>query len=570
MHRRSRFPVDPNLAGLFASRGKIYAHRYLQTNNPFDLDDATTAMREAFALARETRPVLLGPALGNLAALLLEQFKSTGKDAMLNEALQFARWALDCFSHRGPDRALAFVTLGTILANRYDCSKKSQDLEEAIASLQAAAQLRGPSGDAALSAVISNNLVCFMERRYNFTGRREHLHDAIDSALQATKIELPNDPSLEAGMYLNLASLLTRRFEATGRLDSLPDALFELRIATKLSPESRGLDAILGHLSGLAEEQHTLRAQPMDEKIEVSHSSLRHARPLTLLFILFMLLSHSVAHLLAFCLLIVFLGGIILDWGVQAYNGTTSNDWPRNLLQSTPNWIQEILSSYDHPTFALRLCSTPWIDSRSEEEPHRSEKWRMPMPTLTTSFEPNRDEERKTKAMLQSLACSRDRVEANLDSIYPGFNKVSHTRPFRSSPPLQSLSRAAGYYEDRLDIQKQISCDEFPDSGFWSDDFCDSPSGSERSGISLDTPEERKDSPCANDPNECVPNLVTETRETEQTIPDTIKVSRSCSSRQSATEVAILEFLENDDAIPTSPKNCKSQCVIPLESRLFS
>lgn len=566
MHKEPRIPADPYLAGLFASRGKIHAHRYFQTKDSSDLQDAISAMRVAVILYKETRSVMLGPALGNLAALLLEQFKSTQRDFVLNEALQFARWALECLPKRDPDMAPVFVTLGTILSDRYDRSKRNQDLEEAIASLQIAAQLRGPSDDGALSAVISNNVVCVMEKRYDSTGRRQDLSDTINAALQATKIELPNNPSLVVGMYSNLASLLTRRFEATGKLDGLTDALFELRIATKVAQESISLDSILGHLSGLVKEQHALRAQPMDEKIEMFH--LRHSTSLILLFILFMFLSLSVAHSLAFCLLIAFLGGIILDWVFQICNGTTSNDWPRELLRSTPNWIQKILSPYHRHIIDPALCSTPWIDSRSEEEPYRSERWRMPMSTRTTPFESNRDEEWKTKPILQSLGRNRERVGVNLVSIYPGSNnKLSHTPPFRSNPPLQVPSRAVGYYEDMLEIQKRPLYTESADSGFWNDDLCDSPSGRERLGISLDVSEERRDSTCANNPNDCAPNLATETRETQEMITDTIGVPRSCPSRQSAIEVAILEFLENDDAVPTSTKNRKSY-MVPLKSRL--
>lgn len=85
-------PVDPDLAGLFASRGRIDADRYLQTRDGHDLEGAISNMRTAVSVAKETQSFILGRALGNLAALSLEQFKSTEKDARLDElqALQSA------------------------------------------------------------------------------------------------------------------------------------------------------------------------------------------------------------------------------------------------------------------------------------------------------------------------------------------------------------------------------------------------------------------------------------------------------------------------------------------------
>lgn len=92
--------------------------------------------------------------MGNLAALLLKKFKSTGRDAGLNEALQLAKWALDCLSGRDADRALVLATHGNILASQYDRSRRTRDLEEATFSLQVTTQTGRPPDDGAFPAIV--------------------------------------------------------------------------------------------------------------------------------------------------------------------------------------------------------------------------------------------------------------------------------------------------------------------------------------------------------------------------------------------------------------------------------
>ena len=106
---------DPELAELFASRGQLYAHRYRQTKDSQDLEDAISNIRRAVSLARETRPDILGPALGNLAALSLEHSKAKGKIDDLNEARQLATWALECLPNGDINHALVLNTLGNLL-----------------------------------------------------------------------------------------------------------------------------------------------------------------------------------------------------------------------------------------------------------------------------------------------------------------------------------------------------------------------------------------------------------------------------------------------------------------------
>lgn len=250
MRQSSRPPVDPNLAGLFASRGKLDAHRYLETKDTQDLEEAISNMRTAVFLAKDTQSIVLGPSLGSLAALLHEQYKSTGKDAGLNEARQLAKWALEGLSDGDTDHAIVLTTLGNILTSQYERFCKLKDLEEAIFSLKVGIQARGAPGDSAFPAVALNNLAYALVKRYEMTGRREDLNDAISNALGAAEAGLSSHPSLTAGI-----SLLLKQYKSTEKLDILANALFELRIVVEIAPAYSKLNTLLDHLDCLAMEQ---------------------------------------------------------------------------------------------------------------------------------------------------------------------------------------------------------------------------------------------------------------------------------------------------------------------------
>lgn len=534
MCRRPRLPVDPRLVALFASRGRLRAHRYLQTRDGHDLEDTISTMRTAVALAKETQSAILGPALGNLAALLLEQFKSTGRDAGLNEALQLATWALDCLSDRDADRALVLATLGNILASQYNRSRKSQHLEEAISSLQVATQTQSLPDNGAFLAVVSNNLACVLGRRYENTGRREDLTDAITGALEATEIRLSNYPLLMAGVSSNLASLLARQYESTGKLDSLANALFELRIVTEVSPEFPELDALLGQLGGLAKGQHALRAQPTAERIEVSQS--RYPKySLTLFVILSLSPVLSVVYIGVFYPLVVFLGGIVSNWALQRYNQPmTSGDRPSYLFHSVLTWIQKIFSSpHDPLRFTLTLFSTPWIDAPStltltgsEEEPYNEDKSRRQKSIHTTRFEPGYDQGWRTGARNRFPARDRDRIQNDMDALHRGVKQRPRTPLSHPSPVFPASSRTKCYEDGlkRLKGQKQLSYDHLADSKVWSD-ANDSPSDSERLGTPLFASEEEEGVNQIDKTKECVPGTPTKRISTTENVKKTVRAS---------------------------------------------
>ncbi|KAJ5802108.1 uncharacterized protein N7503_004558 [Penicillium pulvis] len=418
-------------------------------------------MRTAVALSKERQSSFLGPALGNLAALLLERFKSTGRDAGLDEAVQMTYWALDCLSDGDPDRALVLATLGIILSSQYDCLSRPQDLEDAIYSLQIALQTWSPRGDGTFPAAVSNNLACALGRRYEYTGRREDLNDAITSALEATQIELSDDPTLMAAVGSNLANLLARQYESIGDFDSLSNALFEARIVTEVAPELQQLDALLGHISGLAEGQHALRTQATTTTIKVSRWRYTY---LLMLFLFIFLLPRVYPR--SYYPLCVFLGGIMSHWAVRKYYQPVSScDRRGNLFKSVSTWTQNSLCSpYDDLHFAPTVVSTPWIDisstvalRRSEDEPYNGDKLRRQKSIHTRRVESRCDQRWRTGA--RSLTSTRDRedVPNDMDTLSRGVNQ-RHRTPLSHLSPVFTASRTK-CNEDGLESQKQLTYD---------------------------------------------------------------------------------------------------------------
>lgn len=497
MRPSPRIPANPDLAGLFASRGRLDAHRYLEMKDVQDLDNAISNMRIAVSLFKDTQSANLGRSLGNLAALLLEQFKSTGKDVRLNEARQLATWAMECLSDCDVYRAYVLTTLGNILSSEYDLSGRTQDLEEAISSLWVATQARSPPDDSIFPAVMLNNLSCVLEKRYKNTGRKKDLNDAVTRALEATEVNFSNQPSLMAGIGSTLASLLLRQYKATGQLDSLINALFELRIVTEIAPDYSKLDTLLGQLGSLVREQHTLRAPQMDPRIEVSQ--LLNAKSLILFLFVFLLTVFSVFILRGFYPLVVFFGGIMFNWVSQEYyQQITSRDKPSYLLDVIPIWIQErFSSSYDITRFTPTLFPTPWIDTsstltltKSEEVPYNEDTLRKQKSIYATRLQSGYDEGRINRAGIRYPTYDKDHLQNNTDALHREINQIPIDQVLHKGSDSSAFS-TTNDYEGGLENQNQLLYGHLAHSNIW-EDVNDSPNDSEPPVAPRSTSEEGK------------------------------------------------------------------------------
>lgn len=451
MRRKQPTLIEPHLARLFANRGRLHAHRYLQTGDRHDLKNAISTMRTAVASAKESQSAVLGAALGNLAVLLLEEAKSTGKDATLNEASQLATWALDCLSDRDPDRARVFATRGNILASQFERSGRPQDLEEAVSSFRrATATWSGPDDDA-FPAVVSNNLSCVLGKRYEITGRRKDLNNAITGALDATKRLSADHLPLMPGISSNLASLLARQYESTGLLDCLSNALFELRIVTELAPESPELDVLLRRLGGVAKEQHTLRVQPTVGNGGLLQSTSSETLTLFLLFSLSYVLNGALPG--TFYPLVMFMGGIAYNWASQNFTRLMSS--PYNTLRFTPT-----------------LFSTPWIDLPSDAL-LTGEKLHSRILTYSMPFESEHDGGTAMKTTTGSTIRNRDHTQDLMEASRRGVYQIQRVsssyqrRAVTTSPKTKDC-------DPETHSLKQLPYDHLTDSEDWGD-ITDSP-----------------------------------------------------------------------------------------------
>ncbi|KAJ5733164.1 hypothetical protein N7533_013611 [Penicillium manginii] len=323
-----------------------------------------------------------------------------------------------------------------------------------------------------------------MGRRYENSGRREDLNDAIASALDATEMGFSNCPSLLAGVGSTLAGLLARQYESTGQLDSLANALFELRIVTEVEPEFPELDALLVQLGGLAKEQHALRAQLTDERIEVSQS--RYPNILTVFFCFLLSPVLSLTYPGAFYPLVIFFGGIMSNWVFQKYNQPISRDERTSVLfHSVPVWIQRIFSSpYDQFSFKFApttLFSTSWIEIPStiafigsEEDLHNEGRLRRRRSIHDRRFESGYDQQLRVGARNRSPAHDEDCIQVDIDALHLGFNKSPRARLCHPSQAFPQSSRTK-YYENDVERRTQLPHKHLTDSKAW-DDIKDSQS----------------------------------------------------------------------------------------------
>jgi tetratricopeptide (TPR) repeat protein len=364
-----------------------------------DLEDAILTMRKAAVLAEDVQSAILGQAMRSLAALLLEDFKLTGRDTALNEAMQLTTLALNCSSVDAADGARILATHGSIFASRYDISRKTHDLEKTISSLQLAIQTWNPPDDGQFSVIVSDNLACVLSMLYDNTGRREDLNDAIESALQVAESGLSNYPSFMAKTGSNLASLLARQYEYTGQLDSFSNALFELRIIAEIAPEFSEIDAILSYLGRLASQQHALMAKLSTGKLEVSKGD--YTKSFTFFIALSLIPVLSIVYHGSFYPLAMFLGGLLSNLTLQKYNMLKgSGDGLGHSFDSTADWIRKLYPTQFRPSsFTPTLISMLWVDipfsttsTGSDEETYNGDTLRRQQLVHATRFKAEYDQ----------------------------------------------------------------------------------------------------------------------------------------------------------------------------------
>ena len=185
-----------------------------------DLDDAIRFARMALEACpqsdRKFRPAIMN----NLAMKLKERARKTNDTNDIEEGIQLCKEALGISSDQGFRHAL-LISLSALLGLLYRRRQNIEDLEEAIQANREAVKLAKDGSEQ--KAIGHNNLGNRLENLYTRTGNPEQLNEAIQSSREA--LRCTSDEMFRASRLNNLAKRLIYRYERTMNLRDLNEAI---------------------------------------------------------------------------------------------------------------------------------------------------------------------------------------------------------------------------------------------------------------------------------------------------------------------------------------------------------
>jgi hypothetical protein len=203
-----------------------------QTGNEALLYEAIELEREALQLrpvGHPDRPIICV----DLAVSLQICFNQTGDEALLNEAIELGREALQQRPVSHPDRSTSCFNLAGSLQTRFNRTGNEALLDEAIELEREAIQLL-PLGHPDHS-IARANLAVSLKTRFNRTGDETLLDEAIELNREALQLR-PVGHLERSGSCVNLAASLSTRFNRTGDEALLDEAIKLDREALQLLP----------------------------------------------------------------------------------------------------------------------------------------------------------------------------------------------------------------------------------------------------------------------------------------------------------------------------------------------
>lgn len=171
--------------------------------------------------------------LGELAAVLVTQFRVTGSLAALEEAERYYRAAVRRFDREDDNFPGLLSNHGTCL---HDLALRGGGLtamEQAVRAHRGALAAVGPAGP--LSPMVKANLGLALVHLYEETGRRSVLDEAIEQSREAVT-ETPEEHVDYLPRRVNLAVALQTLSERTGDPEVLDEAIGLLRDAVDRTP----------------------------------------------------------------------------------------------------------------------------------------------------------------------------------------------------------------------------------------------------------------------------------------------------------------------------------------------
>ena len=262
----------PGDASLLSGLTTALLTSFRSTGRPAELDEAVDVASAVVAALPDRHPDA-PTALADQAAALRTRFDTSGDAADLDGAIRAAGAALTAASPTEPDRAMFRATLGTALLTRYERTGRIADLANATRLLHDAVGATPPSH--AERAVRLSHLGLALEAQARHSGDRAQI-DAAVRALRAA-CAAGADDALFPTFLNNLSNILHTRFDQVGSSSDLSEAVDALTQAVSATPPSHpDLPLHLGNLAAarFTRFQHGDDPADLDEAVDTGRRAL--------------------------------------------------------------------------------------------------------------------------------------------------------------------------------------------------------------------------------------------------------------------------------------------------------
>ncbi|KIM41369.1 hypothetical protein M413DRAFT_10973 [Hebeloma cylindrosporum] len=210
--------------------------RFPHTEDLEDLTQAISAQREAVEISLD--PTHKSTLLSNLASSLVHRYIQAGDTADLNDAILTQHQAIQVVdtepSH--PGKLLLMNNLGIHLALRFQLTRVSTDIDDAIELHQNVVRLTTDEKDLAMQSRM-DNLATALTNRYQYSNKSSDLEGAILAGRQAVKLARTNKAANLPSILSNHGLILLCRFERESHLEDVKEAIHDIREAISLAPD---------------------------------------------------------------------------------------------------------------------------------------------------------------------------------------------------------------------------------------------------------------------------------------------------------------------------------------------
>ena len=275
--------ISQRIPGHMSNLAGSLFHRYRKTQSQDDFQEAVTLQQMALALLPQNLHAERALILGNLSTFLEDQYRSSRDIKHLEEAITYARAAVDGSLTGSPDQGDHLESLSRLLVKRFKHTNDPIDLNEAEQQAEKAVLAPVYEGSDEKSRwLVFSHLANTIAS--NFSLERTLTTDQVDRAYAMAKRaieELPTHHSHRHLLLNNLASVLQYRFRRSSS---------QIDLDTAIALVQEGLDSIdptdvnramllsnLSHYLGLKYEYTRFRSQ-LEDSVTLAEEALKVAK----------------------------------------------------------------------------------------------------------------------------------------------------------------------------------------------------------------------------------------------------------------------------------------------------